>query len=242
MIAVGIIGYRGRMGASLEQHIAGLADLDVTARLEAGEELAAFIAAGPEVAVDLSTGAAVAAHGPQICGAGIPYIVGATGIPDKTKAELRELARAESPVLLVPNFSIGACLMMEFAAKAARLMQDPVITERHHRAKRDAPSGTALHTAEAINAARQATGMSDAASEDLAGVLGGQVDGVRIHSIRGDGYLAEQQVLLSLPGESLEISHRSIDRNCFMQGIELAVRNINKLEGFNVGLGSLLNL
>jgi 4-hydroxy-tetrahydrodipicolinate reductase len=231
------------MGAALDQHIAGLEDLSVTARLDAGEDLAAFIAAGVDVAVDLSNGAAVAANGPAICRAGVPYIIGSTGIPEETIAELRELAGANSPVLLVPNFSIGACLMMEFAAMAARLMRDPVITERHHKAKLDAPSGTALHTAREISATHGNSQRSKpAGAGQQPAALGSEVDGVRIHSIRGDGYLAEQQVLLTLPGESLEISHRSIDRRCFMEGIVLAVRNIRRLRGFNVGLGSLLEI
>lgn len=230
------------MGAALERHLAELEDMQVTARLEAGEDLDAFINARPAVAVDLSTGAAVDEHGARICRAGIPYIVGATGIAATTLAELKQLASDTAPVLIVPNFSIGACLMIEFAARAAAWMQDPVITERHHKGKRDAPSGTALHTAQAMAAARQAAGNIAAAANEVLPVYGADADGVRIHSIRGDGYLAEQQVLLSLPGETLELSHRSIDRNCFMAGIVLALRNIGNLRGYHVGLGAVLDL
>lgn len=242
MIKLGLIGSAGRMGTALREHLAGEPDIALHATLEMGEPLAAFIAARPDLALDLSLGRGVDEHGPAIAEAGIPYIVGATGYAATTVDKLRDAAaRNGTPVLIVPNFSLGANLMIKFAASAARLMHAPVITERHHAGKADAPSGTARFTAQRI---AEALG-GDAAplrsyDETLSGVLGGKEHGVALHSLRGEGYLAEQEVRLSLPGEALIIEHRSIDRRCFMPGIIYAIRNIGKVRGLQVGLDTIL--
>jgi 4-hydroxy-tetrahydrodipicolinate reductase len=172
----------------------------------------------------------------------IPYIVGATGYSPATLVRLGELAgRTGTAVLIVPNFSLGANLMIKFAAAAARLMHTPVITERHHAGKADAPSGTALFTAQRIAEALGGDAARPRAyDETVPGVLGGSEHGVAIHSLRGEGYLAEQEVRLSLPGESLTIEHRSIDRRCFMPGIVYAIRNISKVRGLQIGLDTIL--
>lgn len=237
------------MGQAFLATLEASADLRLHCSLEQGSPVEDFVAARPDVAVDLSLGHAVDAHGVAIVEAGIPYVIGATGYGTVTVEALRKASAASgSPVLIVPNFSLGANLMIRFAAAASRFMAAPVITERHHTGKADAPSGTAVFTAQRINEARQGTepqGRDSTAAEfreALSGVLGAQRDGVAIHSVRGDGYLAEQQVLLSLPGESLCIEHRSIDRRCFMPGIVYAVRNIGRVSGLQIGLDTILDI
>jgi 4-hydroxy-tetrahydrodipicolinate reductase len=149
----------------------------------------------------------------------------------------------------VPNFSIGANLMMHCAGLAARLMRSPTIVERHHQGKADAPSGTARLTAARIapaidgpNDGDGAPSTADSFREQLPGVMGGQHEGVAVHSVRGAGYLAEQEVSFSLPGETLRIEHRSIDRRCFMPGVEYAIRNIGRVTGLQIGLDTIFDL
>ncbi len=246
-----MIGGAGRMGTALAAYLESLDDIRLHATLEIGEQCGPFIATGCDVVLDLSVGAAVEVNGPQIVESALPYIVGATGYRSETVPQLRELAqRSGSAVLLVPNFSLGANLMITAAAAAARFMDYPVITERHHDAKLDAPSGTARYTAQRMDAARPPAGSdaprsstADAYAEQLGGVMGGRAEGgIAIHSVRGSGVLAEQQVSFCLPGESLTIEHRSIDRRCFMPGIVYAIRNIGRVQGLQIGLDSILEL
>jgi 4-hydroxy-tetrahydrodipicolinate reductase len=167
-IKLGVIGAQGRMGLALQAALAATGDISLHCSLERLGSLEDFLAQGPDVVVDLSLGQAVDTHGSTIVLAGIPYIVGATGYGSATVEALRAASAASgSPVLLVPNFSLGANLMIKFAAAASRLMDAPVITERHHMGKADAPSGTASFTAQRIAAARAATGSSgrDSTSE-----------------------------------------------------------------------------
>jgi 4-hydroxy-tetrahydrodipicolinate reductase len=248
---LGVIGSRGRMGTALREHLEGIDDIVLAATLDSDGDAKEFLAADLSVVVDLSRGHVVDAIGPQVVKASIPYIVGATGYRPETIELLTGLSdAADSPVLIVPNFSLGANLMIRFAELAARYMDSPVVTERHHLGKADAPSGTALFTAERIEAARHGSNdlaqvrssTADHFSESLEGVLGAPLGGVAIHSIRGSGYLAEQSVQFSLPGESLTVEHRSIDRRCFMPGIIFAIRNVSKVRGLQVGLDTILGI
>jgi len=249
-VRLGLIGAEGRMGTALRRYVEGIEDITVHATLEKGESFEAFIGLKPEVVVDLSLGPAVDEHAAQIVSAGLPYIVGATGYSDDTLSRLLHLsAEHNTPVLVVPNFSLGANLLIRFSTQAASLMDSPVITERHHAGKADAPSGTARFTAERIAKGRAASSGGTAPAtalpqchESVAGVLGGHDHGVQLHSLRGAGYLAEQEVRFCLPGETLCIEHRSIDRACFMPGIVYAIRNIGRVQGFAYGLDTLLEL
>lgn len=229
---------------ALREHLAGVSGITLHAELEQGEDVGGFVASQPDVVVDLSVGTGVDAHGPQIVEAKIPYIIGATGVDPQTVDKMASLARRLStPVLLVPNFSLAANLMVRFAAQAATLMDSPVITERHHEKKADAPSGTAVFTASRIaDAQDEGQPQSAGYTESVAGVMGGRVQGVAVHSIRSAGFLAEQEVCFSLPGETLCIEHKSIDRRCFMPGIIFAIRNIHRVSGLLVGLDTLLEL
>jgi 4-hydroxy-tetrahydrodipicolinate reductase len=152
------------------------------------------------------------------------------------------LARA----LIVPNFSIGAVLMMAFAQKAARFFESAEVIELHHAAKADAPSGTATRTASLIAAARAAADLGpspDATVSEVDGARGAVMDGVRVHSVRLAGLLAHQEVLLGGHGEVLTIRHDSMDRSSFMPGVLLAVRGVASLPpGLTVGLEGMLGL
>ena len=242
-IQLGIIGSAGRMGKALAAHLETVEGIECTARLEAGGSIEDFLAAKPDVAVDLSLGRAVADNGAVVVGAGIPYIVGATGTARSVLDKLAELAAENNtPVLIVPNFSIGANLMIKFAVSAAKLMDYPVITERHHEQKLDAPSGTAKFTAGRMSEVRILDDHAEKHFGEVAdGALGARFHGIPVHSIRGSGYLAEQEVRFTLPGEVLSIEHSSSDRNCFMPGIVYAIRNIHKVSGLAIGLDTILD-
>lgn len=246
-IRLGLIGSTGRMGTALCAVLPQQPDIELVAALDSGGSIDELLAARPDVVVDLSTGPAVDAHAARIASAGIPYVLGATGYQPQTLAALEAAAaQSGSPVLIIPNFSLGANLMIMFAARAARLMHSPVVVERHHQGKADAPSGTALFTARRIAAARAEAQPSDRPStsgefhEQASGSLGSAQDGVAVHALRGAGYLADQEVSFCLPGESLRIEHRSIDRACFMPGVLYAIRNIGRVHGVQTGLDTIL--
>ena len=146
-------------------------------------------------------------------------------------------------MLIAPNFGIGAVLMMQFAARAARYFESAEIIEQHHPRKLDAPSGTATHTAKLIAAARATAGlgpMPDATKEEMSGARGADIDGVRVHAVRAAGLVAHQEVLFGTHGETLTIRHDSLDRASFMPGVLLGIRSVVTRPGLTIGLDSLL--
>ncbi|MBI1756338.1 MAG: 4-hydroxy-tetrahydrodipicolinate reductase [Fimbriimonas ginsengisoli] len=203
---------------------------------------AALDRARPDVMVDFTHHSAAAQHAQIALKRGISPVIGTTGM---TVADLREL-QAESrdtgvPGLYAPNFAIGGVLMMHFAEMAARWMPDAEIIEMHHDRKEDAPSGTAMLTAERIAAGRVAKPATKPAPHfKVEGVRGGTFQEVGIHSVRLPGLLAHQMVLFGSEGETLTIRHDSMDRSSFMRGLKLAVREVRGLDGFAIGLGSIL--
>jgi len=174
--------------------------------------------------------------------AGVSPVVGTSGIGEKGLSDLRaECEKTGVPAMVVPNFAIGAVLMMRFAEEAARWLPDAEIVEMHHNRKADAPSGTAMLTAERIASARTGDPQPDPTrSVKAPGARGGSHLGVPVHSVRLPGLLAHQCVLFGGPGEALTIRHDSLDRSSFMPGVLLAIRSVRGLSGLVVGLDSLL--
>ena len=175
---------------------------------------------------------------------GIHAVVGTTGFDAERLATLESWLR-DAPgvgVLVAPNFSIGAILMMRFAAVAAPFYTSVEVVELHHPDKADAPSGTARRTAELIAAARDGAEMPDATSSGLAGARGASVDGVPVHSVRLRGLVAHQEVLLGAEGETLTIRHDSLSRSSFVPGVLTGVRSIGDHPGLTVGLEHFLDL
>ena len=178
---------------------------------------------------------------------GIHAVVGTTGFDQTRLDRLEEWLAGTSDVgvLIAPNFSIGAILMMRFAAQAAPFFESVEVVELHHPDKADAPSGTARRTAELIAAARRAAGsdpMPDATTTGLEGARGADVDGVRVHGLRVRGLVAHQEVILGAAGETLTIRHDSLDRVSFTPGVLVGVRSIVDHPGLTVGLDSFLDL
>jgi 4-hydroxy-tetrahydrodipicolinate reductase len=246
MINVGVIGSRGRMGATVCQAIEAADDLALVAAVDAGDDRSALTKA--EVVVDFTHPGVVMDNLRWCVENGLHAVVGTTGFDEARLAQLRGWLAAKPGVgvLVAPNFGIAAVLMMRFAAQAARFFDSVEIVELHHPNKADAPSGTARRTAELVAEARRAAGLDpkgpDATSTSLDGARGASVDGVPVHAVRLAGLVAHQEVLLGGSGEILTIRHDSLDRTSFMPGVLLAVRQIPARPGLTVGLDPLLDL
>jgi 4-hydroxy-tetrahydrodipicolinate reductase len=246
MIKVGVLGAKGRMGSEVSRTVGAAPDLELVAAVDVGD--ARDPLAGCDVVVDFTHPGAVMDNVRWCLEHGRNVVVGTSGFDDARLAEVRDRL-GESPsarALIVPNFSIGAVLMMYFAAKAAPFFESAEIIELHHAAKADAPSGTATRTASLIADARAGAALGpppDATVSEVAGARGATLDGVRVHSVRLAGLLAHQEVLLGGHGEILTIRHDSMDRSSFMPGVLLAVRGVGSLPpGLTVGLDGMLGL
>jgi len=246
MIKVGVLGAKGRMGSEVSRTVDAAPDLELTAAVDAGD--ARDPLAGCDVIVDFTHPGAVMDNLRWCLEHGRSVVVGTSGFDDARLAEVRDClgASPSARALIVPNFSIGAVLMMYFAAKAAPFFESAEIIELHHAAKADAPSGTATRTASLIADARAGAALGpppDATVSEVAGARGATLDGVRVHSVRLAGLLAHQEVLLGGHGEILTIRHDSMDRSSFMPGVLLAVRGVGSLPpGLTVGLDGMLGL
>jgi 4-hydroxy-tetrahydrodipicolinate reductase len=245
-VRVGVLGARGRMGSEVCRAVDGADDLDLVAMVDVGDWLFNVSDAGAQVVVDFTTPDVVMDNLRWCIDQGISAVVGTTGFDAERVATVREwLEGADNNVgvVIAPNFGIGAVLMMQFAAKAARFFESVEIVELHHPGKVDAPSGTARRTAELIAAARADAGlgdMPDATTQEYDGARGASVHGVPVHSVRLAGLVAHQEVLCGRTGESLTIRHDSFDRASFMPGVLLSVRQVLSRPGLTIGLDPLL--
>lgn len=244
-IKVGVLGAKGRMGAQVCLSVEAATDMRLVAAVDAGDDRAPLAAA--DVAVDFTHPAAVMDNLRWCVTHRVHAVVGTTGFTSDRLAEVRTWL-SDAPgvgVVVAPNFSIGAVLMMGFAAQAARFFESAEVIELHHAGKADAPSGTAARTAQLIGAARTEAAldaMPDATTTELAGARGSSVDGVRVHSVRLAGLVAHQEVLFGGHGEILTIRHDSLDRASFMPGVLAAVRAVATRPGLTVGLEDVLGL
>ncbi|MBW9208536.1 4-hydroxy-tetrahydrodipicolinate reductase [Mumia sp. zg.B21] len=246
-ITVGVLGAQGRMGSESVHALEAADGISVVARIDADEPLEQLVEAGATVAVDFTSPDVVMDNLRFCVGHGIHAVVGTSGFDDARIAEVRDLVEA-SPgvgVLIVPNFSIGAVLMMRFARVAAPYFESVEIVELHHPDKVDAPSGTATRTAELIAAARAEAGtppVPDATTSDPLGARGAVVDGIHVHAVRARGLVAHQEVVLGDAGETLTIRHDSVHRESFMPGVVAGVRGVVDRPGLTVGLDGVLGL
>jgi 4-hydroxy-tetrahydrodipicolinate reductase len=233
------------MGAEVCRAVESARDLDLVAAIDLGDDRAPAETA--EVIVDFTHPDAVMDNLFWCIGHGIHAVVGTTGLTEEHFDLLRgRLAEHDGVgVLIAPNFSIGAVLMMRFAEQAAAFYESAEIIELHHPGKADAPSGTAASTARRIAAARTAAALTpppDATKQELPGARGAQVDGIRVHGVRLRGLVAHQEVLFGAEGETLTIRHDSLDRVSFMPGVLAAVRAISTRPGLTVGIESVLGI
>jgi 4-hydroxy-tetrahydrodipicolinate reductase len=221
-LRVAVAGAAGRMGTAVCEAVQGAPDMELVARADPalGLSIADALASTPDVLVDFTVPATAVANARAAVAAGVHVVIGTTGFDP---AELEDLQGSPANVFIAPNFAIGAVLMMQFAAQAAKHMARAEIIELHHDRKLDRPSGTAARTAALMQAA-----------------TGGDVE-IPIHSVRLPGLVAHQEVILGDVGQTLTIRHDSIDRQSFMPGVLLAVRRVAGLtDSPVVGLEHLL--
>lgn len=247
MIKVAVLGAQGRMGSESVTALTAAAGIEVVARVDVDDSLDVVTESAAQVVVDFTSPDAVMDNLLWCIEHGVHAVVGTSGFDDAKVARLRE-SLGDAPeigILIVPNFSIGAVLMMRFAAQAAPFFESVEVIELHHPDKVDAPSGTATHTAELIAAARSEAGkgpISDATSSDPLGARGASVAGIHVHAVRARGLVASQEVILGDVGQTLTLRHDSIHRESFMPGVVAGVRGVQQLRGVTVGLDSVLGL
>jgi 4-hydroxy-tetrahydrodipicolinate reductase len=261
MIDVIVTGAAGRMGREVVRTITAAEGMRVAAAIDpraAGAQvedgaggtvtvmgdLREALATGgdPRVMVDFTMPTVVEESVRIALAAGVHCVVGTTGVGAEGWAGIAADAPEGVCLFVAPNFAIGAVLMMQFAEAAARYLPNVEIIELHHDGKLDAPSGTAIHTAARIAAARgQAPKAPGRETEVFAGARGAEVAGVPVHSVRLPGLVAHQEVLFGGQGQTLTIRHDSIDRTSFMPGIVLAVRGVVTRSGLVIGLEELMD-
>jgi len=243
VIRVAVNGAAGRMGQLACAAIAATKDLELVARCVRGDDLAAKIrTTRADVVVDFTLPDAVERAALATVEAGARPVIGTSGMSAEARARLSQrCAERRIGGLIAPNFAIGALLMMRFAELAARWLPAVEIVEAHHPAKKDAPSGTAIATADRIAAARAAAALVPPApvTPDLA-ARGELRHGIALHSLRLPGVVAEQQVVFGDTGQKLVIEHVAYGRDAYMPGVLLACRGVMALDHLVVGLDSLL--
>ncbi len=253
MVKVGISGANGKMGRLTIEAIEGVDDLTIEGLYAPGrddQDILGYNASGDpaalsecDVVIELTNPSAADENVPRWRDSGADVLIGTSGYTVERIEALRSAwSDLDSRCLVVPNFAVGAVLMMRFAELAAPHFESAEIIEMHHHDKPDAPSGTSLHTASRMAAARK-HGAGSRGTEIVAGSLGGDVEGIPVHSLRLHGAAAHQEVIFGTVGQYLTVRHDTSDYECFVPGIILSLRKIGSLDsGVTVGLDSLLGI
>ena len=255
MIKVAVAGYAGRMGSAVVDAVTAADDMTVVCGIDPHAAEASFPvfgtlaealdAADVDVLVDFTQPNVVAGNLSVALPRGVDCVVGTTGLSNETLEGLAASAAPGTCLFYAPNFTTGAVLMMEFAKAAAPYFPEAEVIEYHHCNKKDAPSGTAVRTAEIISAARggrasEAPGR-ETEIEGAEGARGALVAGVPVHSVRSMGFVASQEVIFGSLGQTLTIRHDSWDRTSYMPGVLLGIRSVGNRDGLIVGLENFMN-
>jgi len=246
-VKVAVAGYRGKVGSVLAAALAAEPEMDYVGGVTRGDDLASFLhEKRPQALVDFTRPSEAVHNALAAIAAGAAPVVGTTGLSSADIDKI-ETACQEKKVggIVAPNFAIGAVLMMHLADIAAPHFEAAEIIELHHAGKLDAPSGTALATARRL-ATRRGSGRPfahrKAEKETLAGTRGGEEGNVAVHSVRLPGFVADQEVIFGLPGQTLTIAHRTTSREAYVPGVLLAIRKVASEPRFYRGLDELLGL
>jgi len=255
-LKVGVLGAAGRMGQSVCSAVMQAESLELVAAVDLvsdeseemlegipiTQEISDFFKAEVDVAVDFTIAEASKNNLPLLAEEGIDVVVGTSGLSDQDFSIIEKKFN-ESSCLIVPNFAIGAVLMMHFASIAAPWFNTAEIIEYHHNQKKDSPSGTAIATAERMSSASNQWDEDPTINESIAGARGAKLKGIPIHAVRMKGMVAHQEVIMGSIGQTLTIRHDSPDRESFMPGVLLAVQGVASLpNGLTIGLEKLLGI
>ena len=237
-------GSNGKMGSESVKAINHDTDLTLVASTDMKDDFEAVIKdKKPEAVLDFTHPSCVYKNVKTILTNGANAVIGTTGLSDEQVKELESLARIHGKsLLIIPNFAIGAVLMMKFSAEAAKYMERVEIIEFHHDKKADAPSGTAIKTADLIVETAGEVNKTVLKEEELIeGARGGNRQNIPIHSVRMPGFVASQEVILGGLGQTLTIRHDSIHRESFMPGVVLALKKSKDVKGLVYGLEKILD-
>lgn len=257
MIKVLVNGALGRMGSEVVKKVTAENDLTIAAVVDikpgtitvdenvyqvTTDLVAAIKETQPDIVVDFTRPDVVMDNLRKVLALGVRAVVGTTGFSDADLQEVDSLAKANNTALLIaPNFALGAVVMMKLACEAAKYFPHVEIIEKHHDKKLDAPSGTAIITAQKISEVRASMQQGNPdEKETMPGARGADYEGMKIHSVRLPGYVASQEVIFGGQGEVLRISTEPINRECYMPGVALGCRKIMDKQGLVYGLDKLL--
>lgn len=255
-LKVGVLGAAGRMGQSVCSAVMQAESLELVAAVDLvsdeseemlegipiTQEISDFFKAEVDVVVDFTIAEASKNNLPLLAEEGVDAVVGTSGLSDQDFSIIEKKFN-ESSCLIVPNFAIGAVLMMHFASIAAPWFNTAEIIEYHHNQKKDSPSGTAIATAERMSSASNQWDEDPTINESIAGARGAKLKGIPIHAVRMKGMVAHQEVIMGSIGQTLTIRHDSPDRESFMPGVLLAVQGVASLpNGLTIGLEKLLGI
>ena len=254
MIKVAVVGCAGRMGTAVVDAVNAADDMELVCGIDphgASSEFPVYTSVADainaekfEVMVDFTQPNVVASNLSVALPAGVNCVVGTTGLSNEKLEELAEMAADGACLFYAPNFTTGAVLMMQFAKAAAPYFPEAEVLEFHHARKKDAPSGSAVRTAQIISEARggRPSEAPGAATEmpGMEGARGALVEGVPVHSVRSMGYVASQEVVFGSMGQTLTIRHDSWDRTSYMPGVLLGIREVGERSGLIVGLENFM--
>ncbi len=253
MIKVAVAGCGGRMGSAVVDAVEAAEDMELICGIDPSNPAKEFPVYPSldealshesfEVLVDFTQPDVVAQTLSVALPAGIDCVVGTTGLSDDTLRSLADTAKEGTCLFYAPNFTTGAVLMMEFAKAAAPYFPEAEVLEFHHCNKKDAPSGTAVRTAQLISESRDFQSAAPGKETEIEGAQGARgalIEGVPVHSIRSMGYVASQEVVFGSMGQTLTIRHDSWDRTSYMPGVLLGIRSVKKCDGLVVGLENFM--
>ena len=241
-IRVLINGSRGRMGQESVKAIIEDPELDLVAQTDLGDNLSdSIIQSQAQVAVDFTTAAVVMENAEAIIESGARPVIGTSGLLPQQVSKLQKLCKKNNNGgVVAPNFAVGAVLMMKYAQDAAKYFPNVEVIELHHALKADAPSGTAIKTANLLAESRKSVPKKIDEKEILPGARGADAQDIRIHSVRLPGLVAHQEIIFGGLSQTLRIKHDSIKRDSFMPGVCLACKKVMHMEELVYGLEHLL--
>lgn len=249
MINVAVCGANGKMGKEVVKAVNDDKELSLVAKIDIfeGEYFSIEEASKDkqiDVLVDFTQPKSIYENALYCLNNGINIVIGTTGLADEEIANLKKISEEKKvSCLIAPNFSIGAVLMMIFAKQAAKYFDNAEIIELHHNQKKDAPSGTAVKTALMMSEAADKSFITGNCqeTETIKGARGGiSYSDIHIHSVRMPGYIASQEVLFGSSGQVFKIRHDSMNRECYMSGVLMAIKYVVKKPEFVYGLENIM--